>query len=296
MTLRIGTVDGIHVIDGGGAPVELAGRSITDRYGAWALTDGEVLWRVGADGAWVEVARLDGPGPATSLLPLGDDLLVGTEGAHLLRVGAEGHAVVAGFEDLPARRDWYTPWGAPADVRSLARDDGTGAVYVNVHVGGIARSDDGGVTWTATSLDIHTDVHQVLAVDGRVLAAAGDGGLFESADRGATWRQVTDGLHGTYARAVAVAGDTVILSASTGPRTNRSAVYRRPLDGDGPFERATDGLPEWFESNIDTRTLAADGDHVVFGTADGRVFTSEDAGRTWVQAAAGLPRVTVVTS
>ena len=40
----------------------------------------------------------------------------------------------------------------------------------------------------------------------------------------------------------------MLLTASTGPRTNRSTGYRRPLDGDGPFERATDGLPEWFAS------------------------------------------------
>src|SRR5262249_32532873 len=162
---------------------------------------------IGADGTWTEVVRLDGPDAATCLLPLEDGVLVGTQGAHLVRVGAEGLDEVPGFEDLPARGEWYTPWGGPADVRSLAAD--ADVAYGNVHVGGIARSDDDGRTWTATPLDIHTDVHQVVTVPGRVLAAAGHGGLLTSDDAGATWRQDTAGLHATYARAVAVAGDTV---------------------------------------------------------------------------------------
>jgi photosystem II stability/assembly factor-like uncharacterized protein len=291
MTTLIGTVDGIHDLDGGGGAVALAGRAVTDLTTQWALTDGDTLWRTGADGNWTEVIHLDGPDPATCLLAVDDGVLVGTRGAHLLRVRAEGLDDVPGFEALPARADWYTPWGGPADVRSLA--EGDGVAYVNVHVGGIARSGDGGRTWTATPLDIHTDVHQVVAVPGRVLAAAGDGGLLSSTDGGDTWHQDTDGLHATYARAVAVAGDTVLLTASTGPRTRQAAVYRRPLAG-GTFERCEDGLPGWFTDNIDTRCLAAHGDEAVFGTADGRVYRSSDAGVTWHQAAADLPRVTAV--
>jgi hypothetical protein len=292
MTTRIGTVDGIHDLEG--EPVALAGRSVSDLAGPWALTDGDTVWRVGPDGTWTEVARLDGPETGTCLLPLDDGgVLVGTTGAHLRRVRADGVGDVPGFEDLPARRDWYTPWGEPPEVRSVAAADGV--AYVNVHVGGIARSDDGGTTWAATPLDIHADVHQVLAVPGLVLAAAGEGGLLTSTDAGTTWTQDTAGLHAPYARAVAVAGDTVLLTASTGPRTRQAAVYRRPLAATGaPFERCADGLPEWFAGNIDTRCLAARGDQVVFGTADGTVHRSTDAGVTWEQVAAGLPRVTAV--
>jgi hypothetical protein len=287
-TLRIGTADGIHSSDG--TAVALAGRAVTALVPGWALTDGDTVWRETGGGDWAEAAVLDSPWPATALLPLGATVLVGTREAHLLRLDPDGRvAPVAAFEDLPARREWYTPWGGPADVRSLAAADDI--AYVNVHVGGIARSDDGGTTWAATSLDIHTDVHQVLALPGRVLAAAGDGGLLTSVDAGVTWRQDVDGLHGTYCRAVAVAGDTVLVTASTGPSTTRAAVYRRALDG-GAFERCRDGLPEWFARNIDTGCLAARGSEAAFGTADGRVFTSRDAGVHWEEVATGLPGIT----
>ncbi|HEX2031316.1 MAG TPA: hypothetical protein VHL78_07960, partial [Actinomycetota bacterium] len=188
---------------------------------------------------------------------------------------------------------WHTPWRGPPDTRSLsAGPDGT--LYANVHVGGILRSQDG-ESWTPT-IDIDADVHQVLAHPDRpdtVLAACA-WGLAVSRDRGATWSIEYDGLHGRYCRAVAVAGDAVLVSASTGPFTDRAAVYRRALDADRPFERCSDGLPEWFPANIDSHCLAASGDTVAFGTGDGRVFRSDDRGRIWEEAASGLPPVRAV--
>ena len=73
-----------------------------------------------------------------------------------------------------------------------------------------------------------------------------------------------------------------------------AAVYRRPIDGDGPFERSHDGLPDWFGFNIDTFQLAAH-DHVAaVGTKDGEVYVSSDEGATWTLAAKDLPPVRCV--
>ena len=47
------------------------------------------------------------------------------------------------------------------------------------------------------------------------------------------------------------------MTASTGPFTEHGAVYGRPLDATGPFERCHAGLPDWFEDNIDTFQIAA---------------------------------------
>ena len=75
-------------------------------------------------------------------------------------------------------------------------------------------------------------------------------------------------------------------------RTHR--VSRR-LHGGAAFERCRDGLPTWFDANIDTACLAAAGSVVVFGTEDGRVFQSLDGGARWEMRAKGLPSVTSVT-
>ena len=99
---------------------------------------------------------------------------------------------------------------------------------------------------------------------------------------------------GAFARAVAVSGETVLVSASTGPRGRKATLYRKPLDGETEFERCRDGLP-WFDDNIDTACVAADGSLVVFGTDDGRVFRSLDGGAHWGSVTKGLPTITAVT-
>ncbi len=298
--ILVGTVDGLHRVADGGR-VELGGHRVTALAGLrgpnavaggdgeWlALLDGRSLWRGDGRDSWEEVATVEGP-PATCLVPIPDGVLVGTAEAHLVYVGRDGSAeIVAGFEAAEGRDGWYTPWGGPPDTRSLAVAP-DGSLFANVHVGGILRSTDGGDTWVPT-IDVDTDVHQVVAPGGPVLAASAYG-LGESVDGGLTWDLVTDGLHATYLRAVARAGDDVLVSASGGPGGDRAAVYRR-AGGTGPFERCQDGLPEWLGGNVDTGWLAAAASDAAFATADGTVYASSDGGWTWDAEARGLPRVT----
>jgi hypothetical protein len=296
--LLVGTEGGLWRLRGETRePVEaLAGREITalapDGARAWALVEGRTLWRTDGRGAWRQRASIDGPA-ATCLAPTPEGLLIGTEQAHLLRVDGDAIASVASFDTVEGRAEWYTPWGDPADVRSIAvGTDGT--LYVNVHVGGVVRSRDAGGTWTPT-LDIEADVHQVLAHPTRsnVALVAAYEGFGISSDGGESWTFITDGMHAHYARAVALSGDTVLVSASTGPRGRRAALYRKPLDDGAPFERCHDRLP-WFDDNIDTACLQAAGPVVVFGTEDGRLFQSSDAGERWELLAKGLPAVRCV--
>jgi hypothetical protein len=258
----------------------------------WALVADREVWRSDGDG-WRPVGDL-GDLRARCVLPVDRDALVGTSEAHLFRVAGDSLEPVAAFDQAPGRDDWYTPWGGPPDTRSLARG-GDGTLYANVHVGGILRSSDGGERWEPT-IDIDADVHQVVAHPGHpsVVLAACARGLAGSEDDGTTWVVETGGLHATYCRAVAVAADTVLVSASTGPFSSEAAVYRVPFPGPPRFERCTEGLPEWFGSNIDSHCLAAGGSVAVIGTEDGTVFRSEDEGRTWALAAEGLAPVRAV--
>jgi hypothetical protein len=249
----------------------------------WAIVDRHEVW-LGAPGSWDRVAVVN-EHRLTCIVPVTGGVVAGTSKARLARIGSDGDiSFVDEFDALDDREQWFTPWGGPPDVRSLAIDN-DGTLFVNVHVGGILRSEDG-TTFTRT-IDIRSDVHEVVAANGLLLAATARG-LATSDDSGRSWSFDASGLHATYCRAVAVAGDTLLLSASVGPYGGRAAVYRRPLTGDGTFSKCVEGLPEWFSDNIDTGCLAARGNTAAFATSDGRVFSTDDGGETWIQLAAGL--------
>lgn len=299
--LVVGTARGTVEVDPDGGPHRQIdpGAEVTslavDGAVAWAVLEGRTVAHRGPDGPWRQVAVVDGPS-AACLLPLRGGVLVGTEEAHVLRLVQDGLEQLDGFERVEGREGWYTPWGGPPAVRSLSSSR-SGAIHANVHVGGIPRSDDGGETWRPT-IDVDADVHQVLAHpdrDGVVLAAAAVG-LAVTEDGGDTWRYETAGLHTSYARAVAVSGGTVYLSVSEGPRGSRAAVYRASLDArDGlRFERSRQGLPEWFDQNINTGCLAAAGALAAFGTDEGEVFLSTDGATTWSRVADDLPPIRAV--
>ena len=291
--ILVGTVDGLHEIatDGRLESVHHQARSVValagSNSGLWALLDGAEVWRAAGGDGWALVARLgDLRGHCLAITRAGT--LVGTSQARLLRVTESGFEDLTAFERAPGRDSWYTPWGDPPDTRSIAEDGD--AVYVNVHVGGIPRSRDLGDSWLPT-IDVDADVHEVWTGPGRLFAACARG-LAVSEDGGDTWSMRTDGLHATYCRAGAICGETVLVSASTGPSGGHSAVYRGRADG-GRLEHSRRGVPEWFDQNIDSHCIDAlpDGSLAVFATADGRVFVSDDEGASWAELASSIPHV-----
>jgi hypothetical protein len=290
LKIHVGTREGLFTF----APEqerELEGRSLSavapTQNGLWAVLDRHHVWRRTPTG-WEPVAEVKSH-ELTCLLPVRGAGLAGTSEAHLMRVSAGAVEPLPGFEASPGRDQWFTPWGGPPDVRSLAAAP-SGALYANVHVGGILRSDDGGSSWFPT-IDIHSDVHEVLVVDEDTVLAATAAGLGLSRDRGASWSFDDVNLHASYARAVGLCGDTILMSACVGPHGGRAALYRRPLLGEGRFEKCRMGLPDWFSENIDTGWLATSDAVAAMGTSDGQLFLSEDAGRSWQVVAEGLPRI-----
>ena len=291
LRLIVATRQGLHAFDAHGRPEEVQhlGRSVTAvapaRSDLWAVIDGHEIWHDAGIG-WRHVADLDRL-RATSLAGIDEDVFIGSAEARLFRIAGETLEPLEAFDGVDGRSTWYTPWGGPPDTRSIANWDDD--IYVNVHVGGILRSDDRGGSWTPT-IDLDADVHQVTTAEEQVLAACA-GGLAVSSDRGTTWSVRTDGLEAPYSRAVAVCGEAVLVASSNGPRGGRAAVYRADRSG-GPFERCLAG-PGWFDDNIDSYCLDAlpDGSFAAFGTSDGRLYTSMDAGSTWEEGPSGLPPV-----
>jgi len=173
-TLLVATAGGLHEVAEGGR-VHLEGRDVTAVHGlGWAVLDGTEVVHC-EHGRWAPYGVLPEGTRATCLAVAAHEVYLGAEGAGLLRRDDEGFTEVPAFRRVPGRQSWYTPWGGPPDTRSLGvADDGT--LLVNVHVGGILRSEDGGQTWAPT-IDLHVDVHQVAAVPGSstVVAATGTG-------------------------------------------------------------------------------------------------------------------------
>lgn len=291
MNLAVGTSSGLRFF-GSERDALFEGSVVTglfpDEGGLLALVDGNSLQRIDGDEI-KELARSEELRLNCAIATTTAGVLVGASDARLLRLEDGELRPVPAFDSAESRDEWFTPWGGPPDVRSFAEGP-SGALFANVHVGGILRSDDDGGSWRQR-IDIRSDVHEVLAAeDSDLLVAATAIGLATSEDGGANWTFSTDGLHADYCRAVALMGEVVFLTASIGPRGGRGAIYRRTLNG-ATFEKSESGLPEWFGDNIDTGRLVVSGSEVAFGTSDGSMFLSQDGGDSWERIAENLPPV-----
>jgi hypothetical protein len=288
--LHVATAAGLHTVGRGGEDAldGLDATTLAAGGGAlWALTRHRRIWRI-VDGKAELVARVEGA-IAWCLLWHAGALWVGTDEAGLLRLGDGALERVAGFDRAPGRETWQQPVARPATTWSLASDGAR--LYVNVHVGGILRSDDGGASFAPT-IEIDDDVHEVsVAADGRLLAATGEKGLAVSVDRGVTWTHHAEGLHAPYLSCAVPTADGALVAASSGYACEDDAIYRF---GGHAFERCTKGLPGRFGGFLGARRLAAQGRAAAVADAEGRLYVSQDAGRSWTIAAEGLPSVRAI--
>jgi hypothetical protein len=267
------------------------------RGGALAIVNGRSLRRRGPDGVWSTIAttELD----LACCVAVGDVIYVGSDDARVLRVGTDGELEQLGGFDVVAGRDtWYAGSalingrrvGPPLGIRSITATPDGAVILANVHVGGIPRSTDGGITWQPT-IAIESDVHEVRAHPNRpgVVMAAAASGLCTSQDSGVTWNVEQEGLHASYCSAVAFAGDDVLVSASVDHFAAQGAIYRRRVDGAGPLVAVAGGLPRWIEGIADTRCIATHGSAAALADRNGNLYMSADTGRSWWRRADGLP-------
>lgn len=298
MSVLVTTADGYHVFTSSGKQLRaLEGHRVEcftpGPDGTFlALIDRHEVWSRGSDGEWTELATSDTT--LTAVVAAGDAVFAGTSDARVLRRTPSGTFTACdAFDTVAGRDEWHSPFG-PVVVRTMASTADGAALLVNVHVGGIARSVDGGASWTPT-IAVDDDVHQVLAHPTRpgVAVAAASAGLCRSHDGGATWTSSTDGLELTYARGIAFVGDEVVLTVSDGPRASRAQVYRAAVDG-GAATAVGGGLGE-LHGNIDSRCIASDGDVVALADGNGDVWRSATGFEGFERIATGLDTVTGVT-
>jgi hypothetical protein len=298
-------LDGLFVVAGGKISHEISGTPVrglapNQGGGVLAIVGGHSLRQRDSAGEWRTLAT-----SATALsccVDVRNTIYVGTDDAQVLRL-AEGDGErtlepLSGFANMPGRDKWYAGaalvngklLGPPLGVRSMTATCDGSAILANVHVGGIARSTDGGVTWQPT-IAIDDDVHQVCAHASRsetVIAAAARG-LCISRDGGATWSVDQEGLHASYCSAVAFAGDEIFVAASEDHFSARGGMYQRALEETGPLQPVAGGLPRWLDGIVDTACIAALDAALAVTDRRGNVYLSQDAGHTWRRVAEGLP-------
>ena len=214
------------------------------------------------------------------------EALIGTEGAHLHRLGDGCVAPVESFEGLACREGWYTPWGGPPAVRSLAASP-NGLVYADIHVGSIMRSDDRGLTWSPVTPTLHEDVHEVTtcpAAPARVYANTADG-VYVSGDCGVSWHYRGRDLGGRYGRAVAVSPedpDLLLATVSDGPHGDdvHGQLFRSE-DAGQTWTHVRDGFPSSTKKNIDTFHVRFDHGGTAWAAVGSTLYVGKDRASRW---------------
>lgn len=239
-------------------------------------------------------------------------IYVGTEPGGLFVSDDHGESfkLVRGLWDHPSRTDPDMPWmGGGMDnpgIHSICvdpRDDRV--IRVGVSVAGVFETVDGGASWAPRNrglrADFLPDPHVEVGHDPHLLVqSAGDPdklwqqnhcGIFRSSDRGNSWCDVSEAKPGpaNFGFAVGVDhqdGDVawVIPAESDMVRAavDRKLCVCRTDDGGQTWKKFSSGLPQTNCYDFAFRHgLIVEGDELVFGTACGSVYWSQDRGESW---------------
>ena len=298
--------NGLFSVTGKMVRQELADQSVRSLVadghgGVLAIVGGHSLCRRSLAGEWATIVKSEFN--LSCCVPIGNVVFVGTDDAHVLRVDPDGaQQRLTGFDAVAGRDKWYAGsaiidgkrMGPPLGIRSMAATCDGAVLLANVHVGGVPRSTDSGLTWQP-SIDVNSDVHQVCTHPTRpdmVIAAAG-AGLCISRDAGTTWTIEQHGLHAHHCSAVAFGRNDIFVSAATSPFVTEGAVYRRPIDSNGPLQPLGGGMPKWTDGIVDTNCIATRDLMAAVIDRSGRLYVSHDDGASWSYPFDCLDRLTV---
>jgi serine/threonine protein kinase len=248
-------------------------------------------------------------------------LYCGVEPAALFesRDGGGTWSLVRGLFDHPHRPRWMPGNGGLALHTVLLDPSDNQRMYVAISSGGVYRTSDGGLTWTAQNRGIRAVtmpdrypefgqcVHKIALHPSHPerLFLQNHWGLYRSDDYAENWVDIANGVPSDFGFAmlmhprnpdcayiVPVESDEFRCACD-----GRLRVYRTRNRG-GSWEPLSRGLPQKraYETVLrDAMTAdSLDPAGIYFGTRSGQLFGSRDEGRTWGRILEGLPSVVCV--
>jgi hypothetical protein len=228
---------------------------------------------------------------------------------------------VRSLEEHPTRRSWQ-PAGGSLALGSIQLDPrDPRRIYCAVSAGGVYRSDDGGLGWSAANHGTRADflpdenpdagqcVHRLLLHPARPdrLYQQNHCGVYRSDDRGESWCDITGNLPSGFGYALAVdPADAdvayVIPEESSHMRTTVAGMLRvfRTRNAGESWHALTHGLPQQHAYVSILRDAMCNDTYdpvgLYFGTSSGHLFASSDRGESWRLLAGYLPRILSVTA
>ncbi len=322
--LVAGTTRGVFVIDDGGADQTLDVRHVRDLAvidgrlfagsdnGVFHSDDGGRTWSAGRlDDRQVWQVRGSGDGT----------LFASTQPAALFRSDDRGESwtEIESFAALPEAERWCIPLDPPLPgrARALVVDpDDAGRIWVGVEVGGVARTTDGGQTWTVDLPGDNPDLHMMFAhpaEPGVLFASTGYGrfdhiaepvepnaGVFRSDDDGETWNYAWSGITPRYSRPMCI-DDRAPHSLTVASAPTAFSSHKDEGGADAALYRSDDHGRSWRSLCDEAHSPSAANFHgltvdpeqvggVLVGTDTGEVWRVSNDG-AWTELGSGLPHV-----
>ncbi len=250
-----------------------------------------------------------------------DTIYCGVEPAALFvsRDAGESFSLVEGLWNNPHRERWQPGAGGLCLHTILPDPENKKRLRIAISAAGMYVTDDGGKTWRASNKGVRAEflpdkypefgqcVHKVAQSKAKPdrMYLQNHWGLYRSDDRGESWKDIANGVPSDFGFACAIHPEDpdtawIVPLKSDQFRVTPDAKLRvyRTTNGGKDWKPMTKGLPQKgaYETVVRDAMSADNFDPagVYFGTRSGKVFASNDEGKSWQMVADGLPPVVCV--